>query len=269
MRISWQVPVNTQPLQSINFLRIRRGSSIPPSLQNYEGPFNWAKQYPLTFQEISHGLFLLEEKFQDESSEIEVFLSDQQEVDTDAPKIGGAPRTSFFVRKNATTASFGISLIARKLTQAQFHVDLENFSSARECLSDAEYFLSSCSSSSRESARLTFSDEYREGFQYILDGLKVFLEVQISNSTTTTTSKVVSGEATSLECFSRRKHSYHEQQQQRRKKVSLDGLKHFKRLPAKAKYIVWTVKDIFMLACNRANVERHDWMEKVLIFFGA
>ncbi|CAL8141659.1 unnamed protein product [Orchesella dallaii] len=239
MYANFQVPVNTLP-QNNDVLRIRHRSSIPVALQSYECHFNWAKSFPLTLPEMGHGLLLLEEKFRDEAREIHTLL------------------------KLRSASTGGISLISKKLSQAYFNIESSKFSEAKVCLSDAEKFLELCVND-----YYTLTEEYAQGFKYVLDGLQVFLEMQVKDdydrnrgrgrgggttaagkSGDNSNSNLGVGKTSGLNLSTN--------------KVILDGMKHFRKLPAKGKYIVWTVKDVFYMYCSRSNVQRADWMEKIL-----
>ncbi|ODM95818.1 hypothetical protein Ocin01_10862, partial [Orchesella cincta] len=206
----------------MEYMTILIPSSIPVALQSYECHFNWVKTYRLTLSEIGHGLLLLEEKFRDEAREIHSLL------------------------KLRSASIGGISLIAKKLAQAYFNIEIAKFDQAKVCLREAETYLDLCVND-----YYTLTEDYALGFKYVWDGLQVFLEIQIKDDYD---ERHRGGERPP---FMRRKNNI-------TPKVNLEGMKHFRRLPAKGKYIVWTIKDVFHMYCSRSNVERPDWMEKIL-----
>lgn len=214
--------VNTRPYDN-DSLRLRLGSCVPPSLQNYECPFNWLQLYPgspLSLVELEHGVLILEEKFRDESQEM---------------------YTKSSSRFQDTTEIFRI---ARKFSQAQFNAELQRYQESKKNLSEVKRLIDNWSEHNA-------NPEYLQGFLYAFQGMQVFLEEQIS--------RVVSPmkEVVRRNFMERNKSG----------KYCLEGLQHFSRLPAKAKYIVWTVRDVFLIYCSRANVQRTDWMTEVSLKF--
>ncbi len=219
--------VNTQPCDN-DFLRIRLCSAIPLSLQSYECPFKWIQSHPrytISLAELGHGILILEAQFRDESREIYDELS---------------------TLLNKKSTFVGISLIAKKITQAHFNIELQRYMQAKQCLGEAETFL-------LQWAENNPNPEYSQGFQYILEGLYVFLDIQVSTASPTSAGG----------SFVRRSGGGGGSSSSTTPAHCLEGLKHFRRLPAKAKYIVWTCRDVFLVYCSRANVQRTDWMEAV------
>lgn len=213
--------VNTQPFDN-EFHRVRRGSCVPPSLKSYEAPFNWLHLhpgYPLSHAELHHGILIMEEKCQDEFRNFDSIL------------LG---------RGQYSSSLDGISLIARKFAEAQFNIELQRYSRANECLQEAESFICKWSATNP-------NPEYTQGFFYVLEGLDIFLKIQISIGSPTSTHGTWEVRRRNAEAAG----------------YSLERLKMFRRLPAKAKYTVWTARDVFLIYCSRANVDRINWMDTV------
>lgn len=191
------VPVNTTPEED-GGVKIRRGSLLPPQMQNYEAHFNWCKVVPLSTNEIENGLIVLKEKFHDEAREKDVLL-----------------KTS------------GIKLISKKATEAFFQIETKNFYRSKCNIEEAKGFVKTCLKNN------FLSEDYADGFKYVFDGLDIYVQVKAGWKPSD---------------------------------LDLDSLIEFSKVPSKGKVAIMILRDFFIEDCKRANVDRHDYMEKVRTF---
>jgi len=167
-------------------------------LKMYEGPFTWFKVFPLKFNEIETGLATaLDETFNKDKSEMDSLLK-----------------------------SSGMKLISKKATQVYFLTETRKFQQAGKNINACREFIETCLETK------SLSEEYAEGFKYVLDGLFIYLQVLSGNFIHSSSS-------------------------------ALPVPIQFSSLHAKSKLAIWVMRDFFIDDCRRAAVDRQDYMLKV------